>query len=82
MYVDAMASRQTADLAAAAGSDDPDVGLAAVASLRTLVERLEELHVAAARERGWPWERIGTALGVSKQAVHRKHGRRIRRARG
>ena len=53
-------------------------GSRAVASLRNLVERLEELHVANARERGWSWQEIGAALGVSKQAVHRKHGRRRR----
>jgi Homeodomain-like domain len=45
-----------------------------VASLRTLVERLEALHVAQARDQGWSWQDIGAALGVSKQAVHRKHG--------
>jgi hypothetical protein len=77
-YVDAMAAQQTRDLAGAVDSTDPQVGLAAVASLRNLVERLEELHVANARERGWSWQEIGAALGVSKQAVHRKHGRRRR----
>jgi hypothetical protein len=77
-YVDAMAAQQTRDLAGAVDSTDPAVGLAAVASLRNLVERLEELHVANARERGWSWQDIGGALGVSKQAVHRKHGRRRR----
>ena len=34
---------------------DPAVGLAAVATLRTLVEELEALHVANARARGWSW---------------------------
>jgi biotin operon repressor len=29
-----------------------------------------------ARQHGWSWEEIGKALGVSKQAVHKKHGRR------
>ena len=47
-------------------STDPQVGLAAVAALRTLVERLEALHVANARERGWSWQEIGGALGVSQ----------------
>jgi DNA-binding NarL/FixJ family response regulator len=77
-YVDAMAAQQTRDLAGDVDSTDPQVGLAAVASLRNLVERLEELHVANARECGWSWQEIGAALGVSKQAVHRKHGRRRR----
>jgi len=74
----AMAAQQTRDLAGAVDSTDPQIGLAAVASLRNLVERLEELHVANARDRGWSWQEIGAALGVSKQAVHRKHGRRRR----
>jgi hypothetical protein len=73
-----VAAQETRDLAGAVDSTDPQVGLAAVASLRTLVERLEALHVANARERGWSWHEIGAALGVSKQAVHRKHGRRRR----
>jgi hypothetical protein len=71
---------QTAvDLAKGASSDDPDVGLRAVAALRTLAESLELLQVERARERGWSWQEIATRLGVSKQTVHRKHGRRIGR---
>ena len=62
-----MAAQETRDLAGAVDSTDPEVGLAAVAALRTLVERLEALHVANARERGWSWQEIGGALGVSKQ---------------
>jgi hypothetical protein len=73
-----MSAQETHDLAGAVDSTDPAVGLAAVASLRRLVERLEALHVESARERGWSWEQVGAALGVSKQAVHRKHGRRRR----
>ncbi|MGI5330646.1 helix-turn-helix domain-containing protein [Actinomadura nitritigenes] len=71
---------QTAvDLAKGASSDDPDVGLRAVAALRTLAESLELLQVERARELGWSWQEIATRLGVSKQTVHRKHGRRIGR---
>ena len=55
-------------------STDPAIGLRAVAALRALLERLETLHVDNARERGWSWQEIGRALGVSKQAAHRKHG--------
>ena len=29
-----------------------------------------------ARERGWSWQQIADALGVSRQAVHKKHGGR------
>jgi hypothetical protein len=54
-------------------SPDPAVGLRAVAALRRLVEQLEDLQVASARRQGWSWADIATALGVSKQAVHKKH---------
>ena len=64
------------DLAAAAGSEDPAVGLRAVASLRRLAEQLESLHVDRARELGWSWSQIAAELGVSKQAIHQKHGGR------
>ena len=39
-----MAAQQTRDLAGAVDSTDPQVGLAAVGSLRNLVERLQILH--------------------------------------
>ena len=69
-------------LAGAATSKDPAVGLRAVASLRVLLERLEELQVDAARAQGWSWQQIASLLGVSKQAVHKKYGsRRLRRTR-
>ena len=61
-------------LADATTSKDPAVGLAAVAALRELIESLEALQVDNARERGWSWQQIAGALGVSKQAVHKKHG--------
>ncbi len=63
-------------LSDAAGSTDPSVGLAAVAALRRLVEQLESLQVDHARGLGWSWQQIAERLGVSKQAVHKKHARR------
>src|SRR5690349_9582388 len=77
-----MSAQDAMKLAESVDSTDPAVGLRAVASLRTLVERLEALHVAQAREQGWSWQEIGAALGVSKQAVHRKHGGGLLRRRG
>ena len=65
-------------LAAAAGAPDPEVGLAAVAALRRLLEQLEALQVDNARAAGWRWADIACRLGVSKQAVHRKHAPRLR----
>jgi transcriptional regulator len=63
-------------LADETASRDPEVGLRAVASLRALLETLEELQVRNAREQGWSWQRIADELGVSRQAVHKKHGGR------
>ncbi|HUP86279.1 MAG TPA: hypothetical protein VM143_11480 [Acidimicrobiales bacterium] len=60
-------------LAGAASSKDPAVGLRAVCALRTLLESLEALQVENARDAGWSWEQIASVLGVSKQAVHKKH---------
>ena len=73
-YVDRVT--EAVDAAAAATNQDPGVGLRAVAASRQVVERLEALQVDSARRHGWSWEQIGVALGVSKQAVHKKHGRR------
>jgi DNA-binding NarL/FixJ family response regulator len=67
----------TASLTDSAASSDPDVGLRAVAALRALTEQLEDLQVAHARALGWSWQDIAQRLGVTKQTVHRKHGRRI-----
>ncbi len=52
---------------------DPMDGLRAVAALRRLTEDLEVLHVQRARAQGLAWREIATALGVTKQTVHRKH---------
>jgi predicted DNA-binding protein (UPF0251 family) len=74
----------TAQVATAASSKDPSVGLKAVRSLRILVERLEALQVTNAREQQWTWEQIAQLLGVSRQAVHKKYagGRGPLRRRG
>ena len=63
-------------LATEVGSSDPAKGLRAVAALRRLLERLEELHIDRARDQGWSWQEIAAVLGVSRQAVHKKHGGR------
>ncbi|HEY7482956.1 MAG TPA: helix-turn-helix domain-containing protein [Streptosporangiaceae bacterium] len=62
-------------LAQEASSRDPAIGLRAVRALRDLAERLESLQVANARDLGWSWQEIAAALGVSRQAVHKKHAR-------
>lgn len=66
---------EATDLAAAAGSTDPRVGLRAVVALRRLLEGLERLQVANARAKGWSWQDIADALEVTRQGVHKKHAR-------
>ena len=62
-------------LATAASDADPRTGLRAVRALRRLLEHLEETQVRRARALGWSWQEIADVLGVSRQAVHKKHGR-------
>ena len=64
------------ELTTAPGPDDPAVGLRATGALHRLAEQIEARSVRLARERGWSWEQIGDALGVSRQSVHAKYGRR------
>jgi DNA-binding NarL/FixJ family response regulator len=68
--------KSTLEIAEGAASNDPDVGLRAVAALRVLTERLEILQVENARKLGWSWQDIAERLSVTKQTVHRKHGKR------
>lgn len=72
--------RELPALSEATASRDPAIGLAAVATLRDLVEELEELHVDNARALGWSWQAIAEALGITRQSVHKKH--HVRRGRG
>ncbi|PFG42312.1 hypothetical protein ATJ88_0969 [Isoptericola jiangsuensis] len=61
---------------ATAAGDDPADGMRAVRALRDLADRLEVLQVERARDLGWSWQDIADALGVTRQAVHKKHSRR------
>ncbi len=56
---------------------NPVEALAAVVSLRRLADRLEGAAVQAAIDQGWNWVQIAEALGVTKQAVHKKYARRV-----
>jgi hypothetical protein len=76
------ADAQVATLTAATSSRDPEVGLRAVEALRGLLEVLEALQVDNARANGWSWQQIASRLGVTKQAVHQKHGPRSRPRQG
>lgn len=63
-------------LADDAGSDDPIVSLRAVAGLRRELDRVEAVAVRRARNANASWQLIALALGVSRQAVHKRYGRR------
>jgi DNA-directed RNA polymerase specialized sigma24 family protein len=52
--------------------EDPEDALSAVVALRRLADRMEEEAVAAALKQGWSWSRIAQALGISKQAAHKR----------
>jgi DNA-directed RNA polymerase specialized sigma24 family protein len=56
---------------------DPDDGLAAVVALRQLADELETAQVERALRDGWSWSEIAEALGVTRQAVHKKHAKRL-----
>lgn len=71
-----MEIEQLTALARATVGDDPLVGLDAVAQVRKEMERMEAVLVRRARNGGATWVQIAAALGVSKQAVHKKYGGR------
>lgn len=70
-----MESLQIAEVAA--DTSDPRGGLRAIASLRALTDRLELAQVEAGLRAGLSWQDIASALGVSRQAVHKKYSKRI-----
>ena len=70
-----LTAMNTEDIASAIASNDPSVGLPASLALHRLAERVEANHVAAAREKGWSWQQIGDALGVTRQSVHTKYNK-------
>lgn len=65
--------------ARAPSTEDPGYPLK---RLRILTDRRRELEreeaelVRSARAQGFSWQGIAGALGVSRQAVHKKYGRR------
>jgi len=63
------------ELSVNVASDDPAVGLRASLALHRLAERVEANHVASARGKGWSWQQIGDALGVTRQSVHSKYNK-------
>lgn len=68
----------TSDIAVtAADTSNPRVGLRAVAALRTLTDSLELRQVEAALRSGLSWQEVADALGVTRQAAHKKYAKRI-----
>jgi len=57
--------------------DGPADGLAAASALRAMADRLEDAEVERAMRAGWSWSQVAEALGVTRQAVHKKHLRRL-----
>jgi len=55
----------------------PTDSLKAIAALRKRLDALEMQHVDAALARGCTWRDIAEAMGVSRQAAHRKHTARL-----
>src|SRR3954447_1146719 len=66
-------SRKLGSTAQQALGREPGKALTAIRRLRLELDDLEEAQVANALSRGWSWARIGRALGVTRQAVHRKY---------
>ncbi len=58
--------------------EDPAAAIAAVIGLRRLADRMEREAVERAVDGGWTWQQIAQALGVTRQAAHKRHASRLR----
>jgi len=71
-------SRSPLDAAlGAVEAQPPREGLQTVAALRGRVDALEAGLVEKAVRAGWSWRQVAEVLGVTKQAAHKKHARRV-----
>jgi Clp amino terminal domain, pathogenicity island component len=55
---------------------DPEAGLKALTALRQRLDELEMLQVSNAVESGLSWSEIARALGISRQAAHKRYSGR------
>ena len=62
------------EVVAETASEDPEVGLRAVASLRALLEAVEELQVRQARELGWSRSQIAAQVEHSSNELQNFRG--------
>jgi transcriptional regulator with GAF, ATPase, and Fis domain len=42
-----------------------------------MADKLERKAVEKALEQGWTWAQVAEALGVTRQAAHKKHARNL-----
>ena len=56
--------------------ENPIDALGRIAAAKEQLAREEAVVVRRARVAGMSWAAIGMVLGVSKQAIHKKYGRR------
>ncbi|HVA06744.1 MAG TPA: hypothetical protein VNG12_08400 [Acidimicrobiales bacterium] len=73
----ARATDRALRLVGLAADEAPELGLLGVLGLRQVAQVCEEHQVRQARLAGWTWAQIATALEVSPQAVHQRHGSRL-----
>lgn len=59
--------------------NDPGDAMAAALALRALADQVERNAVRKALDDGWTWGQIAEALGVTKQAAHKKHAAHMAR---